>query len=118
MPTSAWHQLKSKHDIDVYSYLDLGSNKFVDWESVTLFYSALHLVDAYLVGTYGIQPSNHRLRNNYVNMYLRSIRLEYLFIYNLSKKSRYMATVSIQERDRAKVHFNSISTFFKAGLSV
>ena len=118
MPNLIWQQQKSTHDIDTYRHLNSSKNNFVDWESVTLFYAALHLIDAYLVGVHNIQSRDHYQRNNNVRTWPISIRNAYISLYNLSRKARYMAPVSQQERDRAKVHFNSISTFLKAGLSV
>ena len=57
-----------------------------DWEVTTLFYSALHLVDAYLDQSQGVHPVSHRNREWYVSnvTQLRPIVRHYVNLYERS----------------------------------
>jgi hypothetical protein len=67
---------------------------YPDWEVTTLFYAAVHLVDAYLA-TLKQHPTAHtsrsgrNARNDMVYRYLPSIAVEYIQLFQLSKAARY-----------------------------
>ena len=62
-----------------------------DWEVTMLFYSALHLVDAFLDQAQGIHPVSHRNREWYVSnsTQLRPIVRNYIDLYERSLDARY-----------------------------
>ncbi len=109
MPSQIWHQKKSQHDLDAYHHIETRKDEFIDWESVTPFYSALHLVDEQLA-TRNIHPRNHSTRNTYVRLQLKTLRQPYAFLYHLARKARYEVDISQLERDRAIVHLKTINS--------
>ena len=62
-----------------------------DWEVTLLFYSALHLVDAFLGQSQGIHPFSHRNREWYVSnvTQLRRIARNYMDLHERSLDARY-----------------------------
>jgi hypothetical protein len=62
-----------------------------DWAITVLFYSALHLVDAYLLEVHGTKPSNHTDRNRSVQteQILNIVSEEYASLYAMSRTARY-----------------------------
>ena len=92
MPTESWHLGKKDHNLDTSAFLYSGMN-YLDWEVTTLFYSAVHYVDAYFARK-GIHPKCHTSkyrdgRNELVLALLAPIASEYLQLYKLSKAARY-----------------------------
>jgi hypothetical protein len=95
MPHPIWHENKKNHDLKLSVHIKKTINSYEDWELVTLFYGALHLVDKYL-GEHplNLNPSDHEDRKNYIDRYLRDIRKEYRFIKELSEDARYEKDLS------------------------
>lgn len=72
-----------------------------DWAITTLFYCALHFVDAYLFELRSIDPEGHtttrnkttgltnRGRNDLVKLHIPSIHQDYLVLYSASRRARY-----------------------------
>lgn len=62
-----------------------------DWVITLLFYSALHLVDAFLDQSRSIHPSSHRNREWYLSTILqfRPIVRNYMNLYERSLDARY-----------------------------
>ena len=90
--TKSWHLAKKNHDLDASTLLYEGRT-YLDWEVVTLFYAALHYVDAYFA-TQGLYPRKHtssdrRGRNELVLTQLSHIAREYMQLYELSRAARY-----------------------------
>ena len=63
---------------------------FHDWEVTTLFYSALHYIDAFLASK-GIRAGGHPTRNDYVAKLeeLRPIASKYINLHHRSDNARY-----------------------------
>ncbi len=71
--TSNWHAVQSIHNKDASDFLNTKTPAYVDWEITSLFYSALHLVDAYCAKNQAEQQlSNHRERSKFVRENLSS----------------------------------------------
>ena len=50
MPDRNRHVLQATKNEQFFSDFDLDNTPYLDWAAVSLFYAALHLVDAYLAG--------------------------------------------------------------------
>src|SRR5271154_1425791 len=98
MPQESWHSQKATHDYETYDLLRTRKDQYCDWESVTLFYAALHQVDGYLAKR-NIHPENHGERNKYVRTMLGQIRTPYLMLYQYARKARYISDVTPMDRD-------------------
>lgn len=63
----------------------------ISWGLVFLFYSALHLVQAYArLNTPNDVPGDHEDRNNYVAYYMpEGIAVKYTKLYSISRQVRY-----------------------------
>jgi len=70
--------------------LVLLSPQLMDWGVTACFYTALHLVDAYLARL-GIHPENHAEREYWIQRQLRPIRGDYQNLKRFSLRTRYDA---------------------------
>lgn len=103
------HKDKSQHNFNTYAFLNEANPTYTDWEITTLFYSILHLVDAYLYKQQVGLITNHMRRKEYVKQYMSSIYCEYLRLEELSKQARYKCSImSKKERDEAFKLYNTI----------
>jgi hypothetical protein len=90
MPSNFIHKTKASKNFCVYDFLDNSSNNFYDWESVILFYSSLHLVDAFFSNLPDpIHPRNHKYRNKMVSRHLGPYASDYLYAHKISRLARY-----------------------------
>jgi hypothetical protein len=62
-----------------------------DWEVISLFYSALHYVDAFLVSVHGVPAGSHKHRNFFVGTTpdFNTIAIRYKDLYERSREARY-----------------------------
>ena len=93
MPDEADHFTQAEKNKQVADFLAANStvaNRYSQWEVVTMFYSALHYVDAFLA-TKGIHPPDHITRNGHVAIQyeLKPISNNYQNLYHRSKDARY-----------------------------
>jgi hypothetical protein len=80
-----------------------------DWIMTLLFYTALHLVDAYMQPSLGACPSNHGERDDFMRRFgaLRAARSRYRELRDYSRDARYAGfcfVVSGPEIVRAREH--------------
>ncbi len=100
VPLQNWiaHKKKSAHNRNMADELQK-TPKFVDWFVVTLFYSAVHVVNAYLVkeeGMLGKFVTHGRRKQLIANSpYLSKISYEYNFMETESMQTRYNPTYKI-----------------------
>ena len=109
MPSHGWHERKKQHDFDVCQFLGTVPNRFLDWEVITLFYSALHFLDSFFARAYAIDPIDHMDRKNLVKTYLRIVERNYRLLYHLSRDARYNE-VSVGQREitKAKSYYGHV----------
>ena len=90
MPSINEHLEQVSHNLRFVRLLRLASRCFPDWLITGQFYTAVHVVDAYLA-TKGIHPPAHRLRGQYIyeDTKLRPIYSDYQDLSNLSRDARY-----------------------------
>lgn len=103
MPERKYHLAKAKYNLEVSTHLQ-EATPYTDWAVTALFYSALHLVDAFLDGEDDLpkderHPRKHsansnsgnggRGRNQLVQALLSSVRKEYRSLEEASRRSRY-----------------------------
>lgn len=94
MPRIAWHVSKKQHDLDTSDFLTGYSPTYTDWEIITLFYSAMHHVDATFchMRSSGMpipEPINHLHRRKLIAQYLNPIVTDYGMLEGLSRWARY-----------------------------
>ena len=51
MPNRSAHLAQAEHNETLYSHLDQSAPTYADWQVTSLFYAALHYVDAYLASS-------------------------------------------------------------------
>lgn len=87
MPSAKDHKAKAAYNEE---FFDHTKYDYPDWALTGLFYSALHLVDAFLA-TKHISVENHLTRFNYVNKVkeLKPLYPEYRMLYDYSVNARY-----------------------------
>jgi len=110
VPSYTWHDGKKIHNIGANTYLVRASSRqFLDWEIVTLFYSAVHYIDSYLDRKHGINTIfNHKERNDFVKTLISRIERTYRLLYHLSQDARYDCTIRMSEVNKAKTCFGEI----------
>jgi hypothetical protein len=94
LPRIAWHVDKKAHDLNTSNVLTRHSPTYADWEIITLFYSAMHHVDATFcqirsAGTPIPEPRNHMHRRKLIARHLSSIVVDYDVLEGLSRWARY-----------------------------
>lgn len=107
-----WHRMQYVHnkkfsDDIVHSF----QSQYNDWSITSLFYSALHLINAYFYKHNILRPINHRKRSETVKKELPLIHSEYQRLRELSEHARYKVRYSsITDADvlRAQAHFQKI----------
>ena len=92
MPSNSEHKYKSTHNEDFYKQIYLNVQNSIDWQIISLFYSALHLVDSYADKNLSYHPNSHVIRNRFIQRdhNLRNIYDDYMLLYNESKIVRYI----------------------------
>ena len=86
-------------------------SQYNDWSITSLFYSALHLINAYFYKHNIPEPINHRKRSDAVKKKLPAIHSEYQELRVLSEHARYkLPYSSMTDADvlRAQTHFQKI----------
>lgn len=114
MPDKSFHLQRKDHNLEARGFLQ-SAQQFYDWEITTLFYAALHYVDAYFAGitnTLHQHPKSHMKRQKLVNLYLGQIAVEYGKLSKLSENARYE---SFQPQDSdvktAEQWFQTVESF-------
>ena len=90
MPSRQEHLDKWRHNEGLSRQLDLGP--YQDWSVTTMFYAALHLVEAYFASqTPPVQTHSHVSRNKIVqsDANLAPVWQDYLELYDRSRDARY-----------------------------
>ena len=94
MPRFSWHIYKKQHDYDTNQLLNSYTPNYSDWEVITLFYSAMHYVDAAIskLRSSGLnvpEPKKHEVRNKIVVKFFKTIANDYKMLYHISRWARY-----------------------------
>jgi len=104
----SWYNRKSEHDRDTHNYLGQKSPRYIDWEVITLFYSALHLINTFLERRMLPIPITYKDRESVVKRYLPGIHESYDILFTLSKQARYDAPIIPSELALAVECYNEI----------
>ena len=83
------HGVQSAHNEDTCNFLGTETPKYMDWEITTLFYAALHSINAYFEQRGILVPDSHRKRLRAVKRELPAIATAYEKLQSLSENSRY-----------------------------
>ena len=104
------HQFKYFNGKEANVYLQKENPKYQDWEVITFFYSALHLVESYCE-SHGIPiPKSHKAREDVVHRHLNEIEEDYLNLYTLSKNARYESEIKKIDLDGALGYYSTIES--------
>ncbi len=114
--SKSWNENRSVNNNNASNYLALKNPTYSDWEVATLFYSALHLVDAFVLKTGLPKPGDHFERNEIVrkNQSFQPIRKQYSSLYILSKSARYVRDVTPDEVSQARECHSSITSYISS----
>lgn len=90
MPEQHQHLNKARHNERFYLSFDKDKTPYKDWLVAGVFYTALHLIDAYLA-TKNIHPFSHKMRDDWVknNRELEQIWLDYRDLKEFRMKASY-----------------------------
>lgn len=86
---AGWHQQQYEHNKSCSAAID--GTLYPDWVVTTLFYAAIHLVDAAFEDELGGKPKDHRARLLWMARVARTkrIHVEYRQLKALSESARY-----------------------------
>lgn len=112
-----WKGKKAVSDFNVHNELSHTALRPLDWEVITLFYSAMHFVDLYLLKHHNLKFSSHMERKRAVKRHLpQGIRNEYVGLYNYSRDARYIRDISLKVRTEAEKKYNIIRQYILANI--
>ncbi len=83
--TRRQHLQKAKHN---KNFFDNINESFTDWKITSLFYSAVHIIDAHAKSE-NEQFEEHRERFDFIRRRMRSIYSDFQLLYDYSLESRY-----------------------------
>jgi hypothetical protein len=91
MPAENLHLAQAQKNERFYSTFDLSTTEFLDWAVITLFYSSLHYIDAYLAKAQNYHPLTHSKRTPLVarEFRLKVIYSDYRKLKDESEAARY-----------------------------
>lgn len=110
MPTTAEHRAKAENNEFLVEQLD---NPFWDWAVTSLFYAALHYIEAYFATLVPpVRPGNHQTRDNHIHAdgKLARIYVDYRQLEDESRDARYDARVTFTQADvaRTRTYLNKV----------
>ncbi len=110
MDQVAQHEAKGSANRDFADWVVSQRRDSWDWIATAYFYSALHLVDAYLLAYYGKHCKSHEDRMEGIRSaaprFSREQRENYQALYNLAHRARYAELrMSQDEVSEAVAHF-------------
>ena len=83
------HLSKAEHNNSFLFTFDFNKTKYLDWAVVSIFYTALHYIDAYLAKIGLEEFQNHGTRHRLVEKHIPLILKEYRILYRQSLSARY-----------------------------
>lgn len=122
MPDGVSHIRQAEHNERLYIHLTTLGTVYRDWQTTTLFYAALHYVDAWLAGPavlpQGLHPRSHETRQETVFLFLRSIHEDYRKLEYASRDARYNNRIPASVGQLHANEFTRIRTFVRSALSL
>ncbi len=112
---------QSSHNFDTKKYLAQANPLHKDWEVTTLFYSAVHVVDSYLVLVKNTKPRTHTQRKKLVKQELSPIFDDYDSLELLGRKSRYDSSpqgLTLDEERAALQWHRSVDDYVRSQLKL
>lgn len=106
MPVESAHVGQAEHNLKCFDSLD--KKVFSDWAATTLFYSAIHYVDAYLARVLSVHPGGHGDRDTYVNRMadLSKVRSDYRELKDYCHNARYRPPTRYSEAELGDMRTN------------
>ena len=124
MPARDAHIQQAEHNEALFVHLATSSPTYLDWQVTSLFYAALHYVDAQLatLPAGGMHPTSHALRNNCVATHtsLKPVYVGYQELQNRSIDARYdlVPFTPAGVAQLRTVHFESLKAHLRRLLGI
>ena len=115
MPTKDEHIAKAERNAVFAKELTLDSPARIDWALISLFYSAVHYVEAYFA-TLGTHLTTHKDRDSYISRdsYLRIIFKEYSNLKFFGFNARYeMMKFKAEDFNKCKPDFEKVKAHIR-----
>lgn len=98
--SKSWHKIQSQHNDHTNSFLFSVTPLYQDWEITTMFYSVVHLVNAYLDIHLTKYPRTHNQREQLIDQYLQQIATDYYTLKDICQRARYLVeTTKLQPNE-------------------
>lgn len=110
MPSTDEHLKQAKHNEDFVGIFDLQSSPYLDWVLTSIFYSAIHYVEAVLAIN-GRHPISHLQRNTFIDLYINNSNVydDHRDLMEDSRDARYRCiTVSETAINESKLKLENI----------
>jgi hypothetical protein len=100
MPARDDHLHQARHNVKFHASID--KSAFRDWAATSLFYAALHYIDAFLADRRNIHPPKHKERDNLIATIseLKPIFVSYAALKDGSFNARYNPGMASKFSDR------------------
>jgi hypothetical protein len=110
MPGESVHQQQAVHNRNFFTEFRLAQSDYTDWAATVLFYTALHLVEAFLASRGEHSPDHRQRDQNFVRFAeLRPLYSPYRELKHHSQRARYYgARFDSVTLDKLRAHLNTI----------
>lgn len=105
MPIGNDHTFKSRHNKRFFDDVDKNLKGYTDWKIISLFYSALHMVEAEAYKKFRVHCESHKIRRNFVNRSLRPIAGNYELLFNECWEVRYHDCSDCSNKENILVNY-------------
>ena len=115
--TKAEHLAKVRQNLQVLESLDLARDGTIEWSITILFYSALHLIEAYFVSERGFGCKHHFSRATEIqrDSVIASLYIDYSVLETLSREARYdVSSFNHGDLNRARQCFETVKKAVEA----
>lgn len=115
MPSTDEHLKQAKHNEGFVGIFDLETSPYLDWALTSIFYSAIHYVEAALAIN-GKHPSSHSQRNTFIEVYIKNTNVydHHRDLMEDSRDARYKCiTVSEKAINESNLKLENIKTNLK-----
>jgi hypothetical protein len=105
------HLQKAQHNSQLSAALARLAQPYLDWQVTTLFYGAVHLLQAYFVAKTNQYPQSHQERDELIGRdpHLTAIFADYRELKQLSVSCRYMCwPTNAHDVNQAQKHLATI----------
>ena len=119
-PDISCHKEKQDKNYNLFKFINQNLTDHQDWESIVLFYAALHCVHYFLaVPPLSIHPKSHTRTNKLISRHLPRFSANYLVAYQVSRWARYdKLEITDEIRDNCTLCFNEVKHLIPTNTTV